>query len=182
MAMNSAKVVHDRKRQEQDLGRERDAWAKQRQDTDCEGDVGRHRHAPAGNRGLAQVEPGVDRRRHHHAAGGADDRQGGALPAGQHTNQELARDLQADDEEEDRHQPVVDLVGEREVETRTAECDPCLDVLHVPVVLDSGRVRPSEGDERRDNQDDAGSTLGREEALHGPEQELQPGIAHKHSM
>ena len=68
------------------------------------------------------------------------------------------------------------------METRTAECDPCLDVLHVPVVLDPGRVRPSEGDERRDNQDDAGSTLGREEALHGPEQELQPGIAHKHSM
>ena len=68
------------------------------------------------------------------------------------------------------------------METRTAERDPCLDVLHVPVELDPGRVRPSEGDECRDNQNDAGSALGREEALHGPEQELQRGIAHKHPM
>ena len=170
---HGAEVVDDRERQEEDLERERDARAEERQDADREGDVGRHRHAPAGDRGLAQVEPGVDRRRHHHAAERGHHRQGGALPAGELADQELALDLEADDEEEDRHQAVVDPVREREVEARAAERDPRLDVLHVPVEPGPGRVGPSEGDERRGDQDDAGGALGREEALDGTEQSPQ---------
>jgi hypothetical protein len=127
-------------------------------------------NAPAGDRGLAEVEPGVDRRRRQHAAERGHYRQGGALPAGELADQELALDLEADDEEEDRHQAVVDPVGEREVEARTAERDPCLDVLHVPVQLGPRRVGPDEGDQRRSDQDDAGSTLGRKELLDGAKQ------------
>jgi hypothetical protein len=92
------------------------------------------------------------------------------VPAGELADQELALDLEADDEEEHRHQAVVDPVGEREAEARAADRDPRLDVLHAPVEPGPGRVGPGEGGQRRGDQDDAGGALGGEEALDGAEQ------------
>jgi hypothetical protein len=74
--------------------------------------------------GWPEVEPGVDGRRHQHAAERPRDRQGGALPAGELADQQLALDLEADDEEEHRHQAVVDPVGEREAEAEGARVTP----------------------------------------------------------
>ena len=102
---------------------------------DRERDVGRHRHAPADDAGLAEVEPDVDQRRDHHAAERADGRQGGALPAGELADQELALDLQADDEEEHRHQHVVDPVRQRELEAERADVEARVDVLHPGIEL-----------------------------------------------
>ena len=62
----------------------------QRQHADREGDVGRHRHAPAVERWLTPVDQGVDRGRRQHAAQGAGDRQrGGHGPRGRRAHDVL---------------------------------------------------------------------------------------------
>ena len=47
---DGAEVVDDREREEEDAQRSRNALAEQREDADREGDVGRHRNAPARSR------------------------------------------------------------------------------------------------------------------------------------
>ena len=60
---------------------------------------------------------------------------------------ELALDLQADDEEEDGHQAVVDPLPEVEVEDVVAEVDGQAGVPELDVGLLPRRVRPHEGDD-----------------------------------
>ena len=54
-----------------------------------------------------------------HAAHGCDDRQRRLTAILQLAEQQLALDLEADDEEEDRHQPVVHPVPKVELERRS---------------------------------------------------------------
>ena len=56
----------------------------------------------------ARVEAQVDHRRHHHAAEGRDGWRRRLPAVAQLALHQLALDLQADDEEEQRHQAVVD--------------------------------------------------------------------------
>ena len=63
----------------------------------------------------------VDQRRHHHAADGRDRRQRRLPTRRQLAAQQLALDLQADQEEEDRHQAVVDPQQQRLVERQRAD-------------------------------------------------------------
>ena len=63
----------------------------------------------------------IEHRRHHHAADRRRDRQRRGAPAGQMADGELALDLEADDQEEDRQQAVVDPVQQRHAEAGVAE-------------------------------------------------------------
>ena len=56
----------------------------------------------------AGVDGEVEQAGHDHPADRGDGREGGAPRLAQLAVDELALDLQPDDEEEDRHQPVVD--------------------------------------------------------------------------
>ena len=98
--------------------------AEQRQHAEGEGDVGRHRDAPAARSGSPGADDGeVDQRRQHRAADGRGDRQRGPADRRQLADEHLALDLEADDEEEDRHQPVVDPVEQRQRERDVADAD-----------------------------------------------------------
>ena len=66
-----------------------------------------------------RVEGQVDQRGNHRPAQGGGDGQRRAAHGGQLAHEHLALDLQPDDQEEDRHEPVVDpmrqVLGQREV-------------------------------------------------------------------
>jgi hypothetical protein len=105
---HGAEVVGDGQGGEEDLERGRHAVAEQRHDADGERDVGGHRHAPAAGRVARRVQREVERGGQEHAADGAGDREHRLARSRQLAGEDLALDLEADDEEEDRHQAVVD--------------------------------------------------------------------------
>ena len=115
---DGAEVVDDRQGEQEDLQRRRDPAPEQGHHPDGEGDVGGHRDAPPTAFGSAGVEGEVDQCGHDHAAEGGHRRQRGLAAVAQLADGPLAFDLQADDEEEDGHQPVVDdaveVLGEME--------------------------------------------------------------------
>ena len=80
---------------------------------------------------------------------------------------QLPFDLQPDDEEEDRHQPVVHPLLEREVDRMAAERDRQMGVPQLEVGLLPRRVRPDERGDRRDDEDDSARTLRVEEVAEG---------------
>ena len=77
---------------------------------------------------VPQVERQVAQGREHHAAQGRDTRQDTAGPGRELAVEHLALDLQADQQEEDRHQAVVDPVLDAQPEhigVQGAEIDAC---------------------------------------------------------
>ena len=65
---------------------------------------------PRNAAGSARLKVDIDQRRHDHAAERADPRQHAPRPARQLPDQHLALDLEADQQEEDDHQAIVDPV------------------------------------------------------------------------
>ena len=164
-----AEVVDDRQRQQEQPGSRRHARTDREDDCDGEGDVRGHRDTPA-TRGVgAGVEDRVDGRGHHHAAERGDDRQRCRTRVAELSEDELALDLERDDEEEDRHQAVVDDVAEGQVEWLPLPHPESH--LGLPEVL--VRVRePAVGEHHRNHhghQDqDGGADLERHQALQWP--------------
>ena len=85
--------------------------------------VGRHRDPPAVCGRAPGVESEVDRDRHRHAAERREQRQREAPPLAQLAEVELAARLEADDEEEERHQPAVHPLAKIQRDPRAAEVD-----------------------------------------------------------
>ncbi len=106
-------VVDDREGGHEDAQSERCSLAEQGEDAEREGDVRRHRDAPAGSPRAASGDSEEDRGRHDGASHGGCDRQRRPACGGELADQDLALDLEADDEEEDGHEPVVDPVDQR---------------------------------------------------------------------
>ena len=105
-----------------------------------------------------------DRRRNDHAAGRGEDREQGDSSLAELADRQLALDLQADDEEEQGHQPVDDEVFERE--RRRPVADRETDVPMPEVVVGVGRdVGPEQGDDGRDAQHRPTGVLGLDELL-----------------
>ena len=126
---DGAQVVDDGERRQEHLERQRHAAAERRQHAQREGDVGGGGDRPAlERRGIAPVDRHVDQRRHGHAAHRADHRQGDLRRLRQRALDDLALDLEPDQQEEERHQAVVDPEQDRLVEDersqREAEADP----------------------------------------------------------
>ena len=107
-------VVEDGQGEQKGLERRRDPPAKDAQQPQGEGDVRGDRDAPAIQRdGVLPVQGEVDRRRHQHAAQRAESGQGNGPHGRELAFQDLALDLQADDEKEQGHQAVVDPEQQR---------------------------------------------------------------------
>ncbi len=156
---DGADVVGDGERNEEHLERRRDSIAEKREHTECEGDVGRHRHAPPLHRRGARVESEVDGGGGDHAADGGNDRQRGALHRGKLADNDLSLDLQADHEEEERHERVVDPVKQRLLELQTPDVEAGVGVPELVVAHPERRVGDEERRHRSDRQDDRAGHL-----------------------
>ncbi len=108
-----------------------------------EGDVGRRRDGPAfkGHR-IVGVDGDVNQGRDDHAAQCGDGGQSGLLEARQLAFDQLALDLQADEEEEHDHQAVVDPVKQALVEADIANAQ--RDVRMQQSVVGAGERRIGE--------------------------------------
>jgi hypothetical protein len=158
-----AEVVDDRQGEQEQLEHRRHARGDHGEHAEGEGDVGRHRHAPAGRAGAARVEGGVDRRRQQHATGRRHHRQGRPPPGAQLPVDQLTLEFQADHQEEQGHQPLVDPAAQVVNEAEVAEAD----LQHGPpeglVGRLPGRVGPGQGEHGRGDQDRAAGGLLAEE-------------------
>ena len=146
----------------------------EREHAERERDVGRHRDAPAP---WPPRPPGctreVQERRDDHAADRRDHRQRRLPPVAQLAEDQLALDLEPDDEEEDRHQPVVDPVPQVELELRSARAGSPSGVCQSGVVARlPRRVGPHERDRRGHEEQDPARGLGGEEV---PERARETG-------
>ena len=104
-----------------------------------------------------------DRRREHDAADRGDRRQRRGASLAQLAGDELALDLEADDEEEQRHQPVVDPMPQVLGKRGAADPDGRLVVPEADVGVTGGAVGPHDGDDRRgDERDATGGLLAQE--------------------
>ena len=83
--------------------------------------VGRHRGAPALRSRAAGVEGEVDQHGHRHATRGGERGQREALPLPKRSEVELPLGLQPDDQEEERHQALVDPLPQVERDPVPAE-------------------------------------------------------------
>ncbi len=162
---DAADVVDDGEGEDEDPHAERDATSGERDHADCEGDVGRHGHTePAGL--PSEIDDDVDRRRHDHATECGEGRQCRSAPIAEFAVDELTFDLESDDEEEQRHEPIVDPRVEREVEVdQVADAQRNLGVEELAISTRPGRVGPDQCDDRTDEHDDAASSLDRGEPL-----------------
>ena len=118
-------VIGDRKRQQEQPRPARDPGSEEGHHTKGEGDVGRHWDSPAPDRRLTgiEIDPYVDESREDHAAEGSHDGECGCLGVAEVTVDHLTLYLEPDDEEEDRHEAVVDHVLKVLVEMKRPEVD-----------------------------------------------------------
>ncbi len=157
-------VVDDGERGQEHLQTGRGARCDQRQDAEGEGDVGGRGHGPA-RPGLRGRQQQVQRRRHHDAAQGGREGQGQLPRRRELTDQQLAFDLQADEQEEGRHQPVVHPVASGQLEWTGFGSH---DQARVPQRLDGGGPRgigQRQGNQGRGEQHDAARRFGLDELL-----------------
>ena len=160
-------VVGDGQGGEEHLEPDGHPLAEERQHPQGEGDVRGHGHAPAPGRLPAGVEEEEEERRRDHPAQGRRHRQDRLVEGGQPAHHHLPLDLEPDDEEEDRHQEVVDPVVQRHRVVVLADLEAQLDVEQMEVGLGPGRVRPGQGHQGAGQQDDAARHLRVDEAGEG---------------
>jgi hypothetical protein len=148
-------VVDNGKRSQEDLQPQWDAVTKESQHAEGEGDVGRHGDAPTGSSRRTPVQQAVDHGRDEHTTERGNGRQGRASGRGQLADKQLALDLQTNDEEKDRHQPVVDPMMKRHREMEMDRPERKLGRPHCVVGLTPRCVGPEQRDEGTDQQEDA---------------------------
>ena len=113
---DSADVVDDGEREQEELQWGRDAISEKRHDAEGEGNVGGDRNAPTGAFRRARVEGKVEKRRGDHAADCRNGRQGCGARRTEFSDYQLTFDFETDNKEEDRDQAVVYKVLDRFVE------------------------------------------------------------------
>ena len=122
----------------------------------------------------ARVEREVDRDRDRHAAERGEHRDGQPPPLAQLPLVELALGLEADDEEVERHQALVDPLAQVEGDARAAEPDRQLGRPDGLVGVRPRRVRPHERRDRRGQQRRRARRLGVEEVAHRRREVARP--------
>ena len=104
-----AEVVDNRQRGQEHLERNRHPVAEHAEHGQRKGNVGRDRHGPAAHdEAVVVVERREDHRRHDHAAEGGQSGGRHTVERGQLAAGHLAPQLEADEQEEYGHQPVID--------------------------------------------------------------------------
>ncbi len=158
-------VVGDRQRGEEDLEPDRDALAEHGQNAEREGDVCRHGNAPAARPVGCRVEHQKEKGRHDCATDGCTDWKNGLPRRGELAHDDLALDLETDDEEEDRHQAVVDPVAERHLERALAPGHSNVGVDELEVSVGPWRVGPDQRQNGARQQNDAARNFRMEKSL-----------------
>ena len=149
----------------------------QRKHAEGEGRVGRHRGAPAVRRWLSGVDRQVDEHRHGEAAERGQHRDRHAAPVAQLAQVELALGLEPDDQEEQRHEALVDPVAQVERERVVADPDREVGRPERLVGLPPGQVRPDQRGDRRGQERERAARLGVEEAAQRCGEIARPGRA-----
>ncbi len=161
---DGAEIVEHGERHQEDLEPDRDPFAEERQHAEREGDVGRRGNRPAADAyRIIPVEPGIDGGRHDHAAERGDGRQRDLARVREFAHHGLALDLEAHQQEEDRHQQVVDPDAERLVERKLAELDLEVRLQQRLVSVRERRVRGDHRQHARHDEQDAARGLELEE-------------------
>ena len=125
---------------------------------------------PAGA-GVAGVERGVDERRHDHAAEGGDRGERRGTPVAELAGDQLALDLEAGQQEEERHQPVVDERVDVHVELHhVAQLEHERGTEHGLVAVVPRRVGPQQRHDRGGQHDQPARGLDLGEAERGPDE------------
>ncbi len=158
-----AQVVDHGQGEQEDPQARGAAGRRQRQQAERERRVGRHRGAPAVRAPAAGVEGQVDGDGDEHAPEPGHDGQRQARAIAQLAEIELALGLQADDQEEERHEAVVDPLAQVGRERPVPEPDRELGRPHRLVGIRPRRVGPQQRGHGRDQQDDRAARLGAEE-------------------
>ncbi len=168
-------VVGDRQREQEQPRPARDPGSEEGQHTNREGDVGRHGDTPAPDRRLTgiEIDPYVDESREDHAAEGGHDGEGSCLGVAQVTVDHLTLDLEPDDEEEDRHQAVVDHVLDVLVEMNRPEVDDQRGLEDLEIGGRPAGVGPDHCDDRSGQKDQAGCRLDPGETDEGTDESLR---------
>ena len=157
-------VIDDREGEQEQLESRWHPRPQEREDADREGDVGRHRDAPAAASVASEIHGNEDQGRERHSSESGEGRQRGRPPIAQLAVDDLALDLEADHEEEDGHQAVVDPMPQIEAQRGVAAAD--RDDMP-PHILIRGRVdiRPDERDQRAREEDEARERLDGDERV-----------------
>ncbi|MPM31613.1 hypothetical protein SDC9_78169 [bioreactor metagenome] len=130
----------------------------QREHRDGEGDVGGGRDRPAVVQRRVRAGDGeVDQRRHGHPARRGDDRGDGGAEAAQIAGDELAFELQPDEEEEHRQQAVGRPRAHAQVEVPGRVADG--QVTQREIAVGGRGVRPDQGQRRHPDQQPAAHGL-----------------------
>ena len=160
-------VVHDGQRRQEHLERRRCPPTEQGQEPEGECYVGGHRDTPARRARRPCVVREVDQRGHHRPAQGSGHGQHRVACRGELSHQNLALDLQADHQEENGHESVVDPVGQVLGYGKVAHAHSELRVPQRDVALCPRGVGPREGDHGGGYQEDAAGGLLVGEVLEG---------------
>ena len=119
-------VVDDRNCGQKDLEAEGRAAPKQGEHAQREGDVRRHRDSPSGGAFGRRIEGCEYEGGHDHPPNRGDNGERRTARRGQLASHQLSLDLQANDEEEHRHQRVVDPEMEGFLDEESADAEPHL--------------------------------------------------------
>ena len=114
-------VVDDGERQQKDADVARNGFSEQRQHADGERDVGCRRYRPALVVPRSGSEGQIDQRGNGDTAESRQHRQNGLIEPAERALMDLTADFHADDEEEHRHQRVVDPEMQRPHEGKLAD-------------------------------------------------------------
>ena len=147
-------VVDDRQGEDERPEAGRRVPRGERQDAQRERDVGGHRDPPAASAVPAGVDRQVDQRGDRHPADRGDHGERRRPPVAQLPAQELPLDLQADHQEEQRHQPVVDPMAEVVRDRPPAGSERERRAPQPVVGVADRRVDPDERHERGDHEQD----------------------------
>ena len=160
-----AHVVDDRDGDEEQLQRRRRTLAEQRQHAHCKGDVGRRgNRPPLGQSRRAAGKSDVDHRGDGHARCGRDERQPPAVPAREPPIDELALDLQPDEQEENRHQPVIDPQMDRHRAKLVGEDRPGHGMNGMLICLGKRRIGDNHRQNGRENEQHAARAFARQKS------------------
>ena len=162
---DGADIVGDRQRRQEHPYPHGHPVAQKRNDAEREGDVRCHGDAPAGRAGAPGVERGIQQRGDHHAAQRPGDRERGPLEGGELAGQHLALDLESHQEEEHRHQAVVDQVVQRRMHRQRPDGQRELRLPEVLVGVRPRGVGPRQRHHDARQEDEAAGGLGLHEAL-----------------
>ena len=161
-------VVENGQGEQKDFERRGRAAAHQGENAEREGDVGGRRNGPAGQRcRIAPVDRHIDQGRQRHAADGGGTGQDDVTRVLELAFEDLALQLEPDEKEEDRHQPVVDPEDGRFLEPLTIDHQPEAGVEKAVVDPGKAGIGHDKRRDRREHQENASRCFVAEKTVDG---------------